>query len=387
MKLIYFVGAASVLFNTGPLMAGGIERSGQFLGPLFEDGNFAEFSFGYVTPSVKGSDRPLGPYPGGASTGNVLESYNGVGLAYKQRFNEQWSVAVVFDQPFGADVLYSDSSVILRGTSANVSSVNVTGIVRYEIPNSSFGVHGGLRVSRADGSVSLGGVAFGPVNGYHLSTDRNTAYGWLAGASWERPEIGARVSLTYNSAVEHEFQAVETGPLVDFDGPGPAPALPLLDGTSMLKVSTPKSWNLDFQTGVSENTLIFGSVRWADWSSFRIDPARLWQVTGSGLVDLDNTITYALGVGHRFSDRWSGAVSFGFEDSGSEEVSPLAPTNGRKSVSLAAIYTQGKMRITTGITYAAMGNALPSIGTPATVLADLEDSYAWGVGVKIGYSF
>ena len=387
MKRIYFVGAASVLFSTGPLLAGGVERSGQFLGPLFEDGNYVELSFAHVSPGVKGLDRSLGPAPGGASTGNVLESYNNWGLAYKQQLNKQWSVAVMFDQPFGADVLYASSSVNLGGTSANISSQNVTGIVRYEIPNSSFGVHGGLRVSRADGNVTLGGVAFDSISGYHLSTDRDMAYGWLAGASWERPEIGARVALTYNSAVEHEFQAVESGPLVDFDGPGSAPALPLLDGTSMLKVSTPKSWNLEFQTGVSENTLIFGSVRLADWSSFRIDPVRLWQVTGGGLVDLDDTITYTLGVGHRFSDRWSGAVSFSFEEAGSKEVSPLAPTNGYKSVGLAAIYTQGKMRITTGITYVSIGNALPSIGTPATVLADLNDSHAWGVGVKIGFNF
>ena len=387
MKLAFFVGAASVLFSTGPLMAGGIERSDQFLGPLFEDGTYVELSFAHVSPGVKGLDRSLGSYPGGASTGNVLGSYNGVGLAYKQQINDQWSVAVMFDQPFGADVLYSDSSVNLGGTSANISSQNVTGMVRYEIPNSSFGVHGGLKVSRADGNVTLGGAAYDPISGYNLSTDRDTAYGWLAGASWERPEIAARVALTYNSAVEHEFQAVETGPLVDFDGPGPAPALPLLDGTSMLKVSTPKSWNLEFQTGVSENTLIFGSVRWVDWSSFRIDPVRLWQVTGSGLVYLDDTITYTLGVGHRFSERWSGAASFIFEEAGSKEVSPLAPTNGSKSINLAAIYTQGKMRITTGITYASIGNAWPSEGTPAIVLADLDDSYAWGVGVKIGFNF
>lgn len=388
MKLAHLVGAASVLFSSGPALAGGIERSGQFLGPLFEDGNYAEFSFGHVSPSVEGSDKSLGPYPGGASTGNITGSYNGLSLAYKQQLSDQWSAAVLLDQPFGVDLLYPRAgSVNLGGTSANVDSMTVTGIVRYQIPDSGFGVHGGVRVSRTDGNMSLGGAAFGPVAGYRLSTDTDTAYGWLAGVSWEKPEIKARVSLTYNSAVEHSFRAVETGPLVDFDGPGPAPALPLLDGTSALKVSTPESWNLEFQTGVPENTLIFGSARWVDWSSFRIDPTRLWQVTGSGLVDLDDTVTYTLGVGHRFTDRWSGAASFSFEDSGSEEVAPLAPTNGRKSVSLAAIYTQAQMRITTGITYAAMGNAMPSTGTPATALADLEDSYAWGVGVKIGYSF
>ena len=85
--------------------------------------------------------------------------------------------------------------------------------------------------------------------------------------------------------IEHDFDISETGPLVDPDGPGPAPALPLLDGRSRLTVKTPNSWNLEFQTGIDPNTLVFGSIRWVDWSNFRVDPEKLLQVTGSGLVE------------------------------------------------------------------------------------------------------
>lgn len=169
--------------------------------------------------------------------------------------------------------------------------------------------------------------------------------------------------------------------------PGPAPALPLLDGSSPLRVSTPESWNLAFQTGLTPKTLLFGSIRWVDWSSFRIDPERLWQVTGHGLVELDDSTTYTLGIGHAFSERWSGAVSFSYEKAGDDMVSPLAPTNGSKSVTLAAIYTQDQMKVTTAVTYAALGDANPSMGTPAMAAAELEGSYAWGIGVKVGYSF
>jgi long-chain fatty acid transport protein len=307
---------------------------------------------------------------------------------YKQQFNDEWSAALIIDQPFGADLLYPEGgSAMLGGTSVDVSGLSLTGVVRYEIPDSPFGVHAGIRASRTDGSVSVGGAAFGPVAGYSMSVDTDTAFGWLAGVSWERPEIGARVSLTYNSPIDHDFRATERGPLVDPDGPGPAPALPLLDGSSPLRVSTPESWNLAFQTGLTPKTLLFGSIRWVDWSSFRIDPERLWQVTGHGLVDLDDSTTYTLGIGHAFNESWSGAVSFSFEKSGNDEVSPLAPTNGSKSVTLAAIYTQDRVRITTGLTYAALGDAKPSLGTPKTAVAELDGSHAWGVGVKIGYSF
>ncbi len=80
-------------------------------------------------------------------------------------------------------------------------------------------------------------------------------------------------------------------------------------------------------------------------------------------------------------------MSFSFEKAGDDEVSPLSPTNGSKSVTLAAIYTQDRMKVTTAVTYAALGDAKPSLGTPATAVADMEGSYAWGVGLKVGYSF
>ncbi|MDH2328363.1 outer membrane protein transport protein [Cereibacter sp. SYSU M97828] len=372
------------MLGNAPAVGGGIERNSQFLGPLFEKGNYFELSYGHVSPSASGSDR--GAF--GSKTGNILGSYNSTGLAYKHQFNEDWSAALMIDQPLGADLLYPEGgSFMLGGTGVDVSSLSVTGVVRYKLPQSPFGVHAGIRALRTDGSVAVGGAAFGPVSGYNMSVDEDTAYGWLAGVSWERPEIGARVSMTYTSPIDNHFQATEQGPLVDPDGPGPAPGLPLLDGSSPLKVSTPESWNIAFQTGITPKTLLFGSIRWVEWSTFRIDPERLWQVTGNGLVYLNDSTTYMLGVGHAFSDSWSGAVSFSFEKAGSDEVSPLAPTNGSKSITLAAIYTRDRIKVTTGVTYAALGDAKPTLGTPPVSIADVEGSHAWGAGVKIGYSF
>lgn len=389
-----FSGAAALMMSYTAALAGGIERSGQFLGPLFEDGNYLELSFGHVAPSVSGIDRSLGPYPGGASTGNVAPSYNSFGFAYKHQFTENWSAAIIMDQPFGADILYpADGSINLGGTSATVDSTSMTGVVRFAMPENGFGVHAGLRASRTDGDVKLGGAAYGPVNGYHLDVERDTAYGWLAGVSWERPDLAARVSLTYNASIEHDFNVTESGPLVDPDldpatgANGPIPPMPLLDGRSRMTVRTPKSWNLEFQTGVAQDTIVFGAIRWVDWSSFRVDPDRFVQVTGGGLVDLEDSTTYTLGIGRKFTPNWSGAASVSFEKSGDSLVSPLAPTNGRKGISLAAIYTRDKLKITTGISYVRLGDAKPETGTPDTARADMDDSHAWGAGVKFGYSF
>ncbi|WCR09905.1 outer membrane protein transport protein [Paracoccus stylophorae] len=377
-------GAAALLMTAAPVLAGGIERAPQSLAALFEEGNYAELSFGGVDPTVEGTDVA------GFATGDVAQGYGFVGLSYKHQFTPNVSAAIIIEQPFGADIRYPDvaagGSLLLGGTIANVDSTTFTALGRYEFQNN-LSVHGGIRGSRASGDVTLDGLAYGAVAGYNVSLDNDTGVGWVAGAAWERPEIAARVSLTYNSEVDHDFATTETGPTIDPDGPGPIPALPLLAGESTTTVTTPESWNLEFQTGVAPGTLVFGSIRWVNWSEFRVAPERFVAVTGGGLVELEDTTTYTLGVGRQFTDNWSGSASFTYEKGGDDLVSPLAPTNGRKGITLAAIYTQGNMKITTGINYTKLGDANPETGTPDVQRAAMRDSDAWGVGVRVGYSF
>lgn len=383
--------ATAVLLGTVPVFAGGIERGNQMLGVLFETGNYAELSYGHVKPSVEGTDllQTVGGvpvYPGGAATGNVSGSYNQIGLAYKHQFNDNWSAAVILDQPFGADIYYPNPTAgeggtpLLGGTLADVTSTQLTGVVRYKMPENGFGVHAGLRVSRAHGTVALDGLAYGGplptgISGYRVELDNDTAAGWLAGISWEKPEIAARVSLTYNSPISHEFDTAETIAGVPVSAP------------TTTEVETPKSWNLEFQTGVAPDTLVFGSIRWVDWSSFQVAPTGFFGPRFGSLVELEDTTTYTLGVARRFNDTWSGAASFSFEKAGDDLVSPLAPTNGRKGITLAAIYTRGNMKVTTGVNYTKLGDALAETGTPDTPRARMSGNSAWGIGVKVGYSF
>lgn len=383
---------AVLALSTTPVFAGGIERTNQSLNVLFEKGNYFELSYGHVSPSLSGTDLDLFvngnlALPGGAATGDVGKSYNNISLAYKHQFNENFSGAIILDSPFGADIHYPvGGSRLLGGTSADVEAMNLTGIVRWT-NNSGFGAHAGVRMSRADASVDLRGLAYGPLDGYSVTMDTDTAWGWLAGISYEIPEYAARVALTYNSPIEHDFNTTESGPLIDPDGPGPAPALPLLNGESRTKVKTPRSWNLEFQSGVAEDTLVFGSIRWVKWSEFRVDPERFTPIAKDGLVDLENTTTYTLGVGRRFTDEWSGSASFSWEKEGKKLVSPLAPTTGRKGITLAAVYTQDKFKVTTGINYTWLGDATPETGTPDVARASMEDNHALGIGIKVGYSF
>ena len=388
-------GSAVLLITASPLVAGGIERAPQSLAVLFEQGNYAELSFGGADPTVEGSDSPIeGFYPGGTPTGDVAQGYGFVGLAYKHQFTDNLSGAFIVEQPFGADILYPSAaeggSPLLGGTRATVDSTTFTALGRYRFDNN-FSVHGGIRGSKANGLVSLNGFAYGTsptgVSGYEVNLDDAWGFGYVIGAAYEIPEIAARVSLTYNSSIEHDFDTVETGPGIDPDGPGPAPVLPLLDGTSTTSVKTPQSLTLEGQTGIAADTLLFGSIRWVKWSEFRVDPVNFTTITGGGLVDLEDTTTYTIGIGRKFTDNWSGSASFVYEPTGDDLVTPLAPTNGRKGITLAAIYTMDNIKITTGINYSKLGDARPETGTPDQERARMEDSDLWGVGVRIGYSF
>jgi long-subunit fatty acid transport protein len=337
---------------------------------LFEKGSYAELSFGYVTPDLGGTDEPA--FGGGAS-GNVADPYASVSLAYKRDLSDALSMAFILDRPFGADILYGPGSVALGGTKAYAASTAATLLLRYKIDR--FSLIGGLRAQQSRAHVDLRGAAYGPVNGYSVDLGRDTALGYVIGAAYEIPDIALRVALTYNSAVEHEFDTLETlgGGVI---------------GITPTKVKTPQSVNLDFQTGIAANTLLFGQIRWVKWSEFRLDPATFTGLTGGGLINLEDTVTYTLGVGRKFSDTWSGSASLTYEPAtGDDLVSPLAPSNGKTGITLAAIYTKGNMKITTGINYTMLGDARPETGTPDVARANFSGNSALGVGVKVGFTF
>lgn len=366
------ISASVIAMGAGSAFAGGIDRSGQGIGALFEKGNYAELSFGMVNPSVSGVDLL------GRSTQNVAGDYFSFGFAYKADINDQLSYAIIMDQPFGADVNYptaaAGGSVLLGGTLAKTTVTGLTTILRYKFSDR-FSVHGGLRAQHASGDVRLSGLAYGGFNGYNVSLDDDIGVGYLVGVAYEIPDIALRVALTYNSEVTHELDTVERV--------GPVQIAP----ASVTEVNTPDSVNLDFQTGIAEGTLLFGQIRWVDWSEFKIDPVRFTTLAGGGLVDLEDSVTYTIGVGRKFNDMWSGAASVSYEDKGDPLVSPLAPTTGRLGLTLAAVYTQDNMKITTGINYTKLGDAQPETGTPDTARANMTDNSAVGVGVRIGFSF
>ncbi len=348
-------GAVLVALSTGYALAGGVERSSQSVGILFEEGRYAEISYGFFDPGVSGS---IG---GGASpSGEMSPAYSSFSLGYKQALSDRLAFALIVDEPIGADVDYPSNGYPLQGTTAKLEALAVTGLVKYNI-DETYSVYGGLRVQQAKGTVNIPGFF------YSLDTDRQTDIGYVLGVAWEKPEIAARVAFTYNSAITHSFNSVENG--TNFD---------------TFETEVPQSVNLEFQTGIASDTLLFGSVRWVDWTEFTINPPDWALSRPAPLVSYQSDrVTYNLGIGRRFNDQWSGALTVGHEPSNGDQTGNLGPTDGFTSVGVAATYTHDTIKVTTGVRYVDIGDAT----TQAPLLADFSGNYGIGVGVRVGFSF
>lgn len=354
--------------SSATVLAAGIDRSGQDLGILFETGRRIEFSFSTVTPEIRGRDLL------GGSTGNVTEAYQQSALGIKSDVGGNWSWALIVDQPYGADLTYGKASPLLGGTRVEEDTLAVAGLLRYRL-NDHFSLHGGARLQQSSALIRLAGLAYGPVSGYQVKLEADSALAPIVGASFESPASALRLSVSYQHAVRHRLRTVESAPL--------AP----LNGRSTTTVSTPRSVNIDFQTGISQSTLLFARWRWVRWSEFRVDPARFVAVTGEGLIDPEDADTWTLGLAHRLAPAWSLAVALEHEPRGRRLSSPLAPANGRSGVSLAAIHSHADWRIIAGLSYHRLGNARLETGTPDVERATMRGSSALGFGLRIARSF
>jgi len=348
------VAVALSIAVTGAVQAGGIERTSQSVGILFEVGRYAEFSIGSVSPKVSGVVTGSS-----LASGNMAADYTSLSLGYKQPIGKNLDIALIIDEPVGANVSYPASATPypLAGATATLDSTAYTGLMRYKFPNK-MSLIGGFRLQSLGGKVDLPGP-------YKLRVAQDKQLGYVAGVAYEKPEIALRASLTYNSEIKHTFNDVKEN-----------------DNVSVpFSTTIPKSVNLEFQSGVAKDTLVFGSVRWVEWSKFDITPYGYFTSQNDSLADSKNDkTTYNLGVGRRLNDKWSAAVSLGYEASSGVVVGNLSPTDGSKSIGLGVSYKMKKTKVTAGVRYVKVGDAKTSFAT-------FKDNSAVGFGIKVGHTF
>jgi long-subunit fatty acid transport protein len=364
MKKSIMTAAAIGVGATGAF-AGGIERARTDTSILFEDGAHLKFSVSRVSPDISGE------YPGGAlgtgSTGNMANSYTSLSLGYKRDLNEKLSYALTISQPYGASATYS--SGFYTGLQAEWKTNALTALIAYNASDA-VTVYGGARVLDSSADIAIPTQLLGGAGNY-TATGSTTDVGYILGAAYEKPEIALRVGLTYESAITHDFATSETL------GGGDVPS-------GITSVTMPQTVTLDFQSGVAENTLVFGSIRWAEWTEWSVTPPFYGANISGGapVVDFSNdTFTYQLGVGRRINENLALFAQASYEKANGGVASRLSPTDGRRSLGIGGSYTVDNITWRGGIEYVEVGDAVDS------TFVQFNDNSAIGIGLSVGYSF
>ncbi|MFZ2554784.1 OmpP1/FadL family transporter [Psychrobacter urativorans] len=385
--------------------AAGLDRSGQDITAFLQDGLYAEASYTYLDADVTGTDAS------GHSIDDIAESYDFFRYGVKADINDTFSVGVLYDEPFGASADYRGNNNFVdqnpnsprngEGTNVEVRTESITGIVGAKLgANKNFQLYGGPVAQRVQADVKLRGLSYGPANGYttHVSADQD--YGWLAGVAYSKPEIALKAALTYRSEIEHNSQASESYPLATIIGGSIPPvaggpfAFPT-NRSSDIEITTPKSVNFDFQTGINPTTLATAKVRWVPWSDFAIVPSLYNEVStanpayrpdGLPLVSYDkDQWVVELGLAKRLTPALAVTGNIGWDSGAGDPVTSLGPIEGYYSAGLGAKYNVTEnWAISAGGKYLWFGDAQGQIPSK-NIVGDFEDNDGYALGLKLSY--
>jgi long-chain fatty acid transport protein len=345
-------------------VAGGLDLSGQPITLLFHDGDYAEVAIGAAWPSLSGTDAA------GTPSGNVYGPVADFGAGVVRQLGSRWSAALILDLPYGVAVDYPRGTGFpFAGTHAKPESLEVTGLLRYRIDDR-FSLHGGLRAERFGGEATLDGWGYGQLAGYNWTGDPDWGLGYVVGGAYEIPEIALRVALTYGSEIRHALDADE-----NYFGP------------TTTDVTMPQSVNLDLQTGIAEDMLLYGLVRWVNWDGWKVQPAGLYAATGLPLIEFDSdSFTYRLGVARQFTDALSAGVEVTHETPKNTVSTALDPYDGFTSLGLGAAYTRPSgLTVGGGVALSLLGDA--DVVGPGGVTARFSGNRALAARLKVGLAF
>lgn len=375
------------LLPASSVFAAGLDRSGQSISAFLQPGNYAEASFTVLDPTVEGTS-----HLDNKKLSDMGDDYYFPGAAVKVQATENISLGLIYDQPFGADATYGlDTGTFDNGkesTKVKVRTNNLTALIGYQ-PTENWNIYAGPVWQTVKANINLRGNAYSLLSGYNINVEQKDAYGWAAGFAYQVPEIALKASVTYRSEIKHKADAVETTTLASIN-----PAYSFLSyKESTVDATTPQSVNVDLQTGIAADTLVFANLRWVHWDQFAVKPALLAQASALAKGKAQNLIDYTddqysitAGLSRKFTDKWAGTAAIGWDSGAGNPVTTLGPTEGYWSVGLGGQYSPAENYfIQAGVKYFWLGDAEAQTG--GDVKASFEDNHALGYGMKIGYRF
>lgn len=271
-------------------------------------------------------------------------------------------------------------SNVTGATNVSLSSQNFTGLLGVKLgEKKNIQIYGGPTIQRLEGDVHLRGNAYKTASGYDANFTRDTAYGWMAGIAYLKPEIALKAALTYRSEIDHDTTTYENFPALAARG------LPT-QGTNEITITTPKSVNLDFQTGINPTTLLTAKARWVPWSDFAIKPKIYGSASGLNLVSYDDDAwTAEVGLGKKLSPQLAISGAVGYDSGAGNPITSLGPVEGNWNVGLGAKYNlTPEWAISGGVKYLMFGDAKAKL-PDGSIVGDFQDNDGWVYGLRLSY--
>lgn len=411
-SLCVFISAFGSFAST-MIHASALEQSGQSILPFLENGNYAEANIFAIDSSVSGivNDRAdLVRDHQSRDTGDIAESTQFYTAALKLQLTDRLSFGVLYDQPFSADIKYParsnnsyfDNDISHEGTSVKADTQNLSLLFGYS-PYQHFQIYGGPVYQTVKANVALRGNAYTQAfNGYNAKFKQQGEVGWLLGGSYQLPDIALKAAITYRSKIKYQFQVEE-----DIFGE----PLKLVENEKT-KLETPASLNIDFQTGISEKSLVYMNLRWVNWKEFETRPPQYGALSEILMKELTNgeyiqgfkldsyqndQYSATLGIAHQFTEKWSTSTDVSWDSGTGNPASTMGPIKGSWSLGLGVQFNPAKNYFITGsLKYFWLGDTKTEDGTyylpiagikPYAEQANFKNNHAIAYGLKFGYWF
>ena len=364
MKNKILLASGITMLSSSLAIAGGWETSALSTSFLYEkggeNGGYGELAYGSRSYDI--TDTATAPNVASAPNSSAVKDQTSISLSLKYAVTDEISIGFSRYKQGSIQLDYSGAGSAMAAALPVVDlTINANVLLgKYDI-NDNISVLAGIKQTEVeDATANIFQSASLPAS----SVTGGSELGYVYGAAYSREDIALRVELSMETSTDLSLATTNAGV-----------------GSGNTTASTPDYMNLYVQSGIAEDTLAFGSIRKANWSEnqIRVYP----QATDTS--SFSDSTTYNIGVGRKFSDNFSGSISYSTEPEGSAaSTSHLTITNGYQGITIGGKYTMDNMSITAGYNYTQLGdvNLTSALGT-----SNFKDNTVTGFGVRVGYNF
>ena len=374
MKKIIYTGLAALLCSI-PFVANaeGLERINIDPSFMFKEGSNAEIGFANIDPSlpaVKGTGSAF-TFQSGLDVGKSFSALTG---SVKTEMGDNFDLGLFYTSQGNGVGLDYGTITGLQGNvtiKADLEIPTLAAIGKYQINDAMSVFIGAKQASVKSGAtLKLGSDTDNnvvPDVTSHWELAKKSGIGAVYGAAYEMPEIALRVVLTIEDDIDLKIPATAKGGIA---------------ATGTATASIGDAMSLNFQTGVAEDTLLFGNIRRSNWKDNQVKVP--YAVVGlQQISSFSDGDSYSLGIGRKINDDLSVSISGFYDGSSGGSISELAPTGATRTLSLGGRYAiADNADLSFGGSYSQRGDALT-----ANYKASLTDSKVISLGAKVAFSF